>query len=102
MKTTEQWLSEYGESHRNHTNKLIHWICVPAIMFSLIGLLSSIPADGLASLFPEQFAHFANWGTVLLLLALLFYLHLSFAMFLGMLLIAALTVWGVYTLRQIT
>jgi uncharacterized membrane protein YGL010W len=101
MKTTQQWLSEYGESHRNHTNKLIHWICVPAIMFSLIGLLSSIPSDGLASVFPEKFAPFANWGTVFLLLSLLFYLRLSLVMFLGMLLIATLMVLGVYALRQI-
>ncbi len=42
MRTVNQWLSEYGESHRNETNKLIHWICVPAIFFSLIGLLYSI------------------------------------------------------------
>ncbi|MES2731606.1 MAG: Mpo1-like protein [Bacteroidota bacterium] len=100
MKTTEQWLSEYGESHRNHTNKLIHWLCVPAIMFSLIGLLSSIPSESLASLFPVQLAPFANWGTVFLVFALLFYLRLSFVMFLGMLIIATLFVWGNYQLRQ--
>ena len=32
-------LSEYGESHQNPTNKLVHWVCVPLIMFSLLGLL---------------------------------------------------------------
>ena len=42
MKTIEQWLSEYGESHRNETNKMIHWICVPTIFFSIAGLLYSI------------------------------------------------------------
>jgi uncharacterized membrane protein YGL010W len=99
MKTTQQWLSEYGESHRNHTNKLIHWICVPAIMFSLIGLLSSIPADGLASLFPESMAPFVNWGTIFLIFSLFFYLRLSLMMFLGMLIIATLMVWGNYALR---
>ena len=36
-------LSEYGESHQNPTNKLVHWVCVPLIMFSLIGLLWSMP-----------------------------------------------------------
>jgi len=102
MKTTEQWLSEYGESHRNHTNKLIHWICVPAIMFSLIGLLSSIPSEALASLFPEWLAPYINWGTIFLLFSLLFYLRLSFVMFLGMLLIAILIIWGVQLLRNAT
>jgi len=36
-------LSKYGESHQNPTNKLVHWVCVPLIMFSLIGLLWSVP-----------------------------------------------------------
>ena len=43
MKTTEEWLSQYGESHQNPTNKLIHWICIPAIVVSLLGLLASVP-----------------------------------------------------------
>ena len=43
MKTVEQWLDEYGESHRNPANKLLHWICVPAIVVSLIGLLWYLP-----------------------------------------------------------
>ncbi len=42
MKPLQQWLSEYGESHKNETNKTIHWICVPSIFFSLIGLFFSI------------------------------------------------------------
>ena len=39
MKTVHQWFDEYGESHQNSTNKLIHWICVPAILFSILGIL---------------------------------------------------------------
>lgn len=36
MAKTMQWfLDKYGESHQNATNKLIHWVCVPSIMFSL-------------------------------------------------------------------
>ena len=38
MKTVDQWFEEYGESHQNRTNKAIHWLCIPLIMFSLIGL----------------------------------------------------------------
>ena len=29
-KSADQWFAEYGESHRNPTNKAIHWIAVPA------------------------------------------------------------------------
>lgn len=32
-------LGAYAESHRNHTNEVIHCICVPAIVFALLGLL---------------------------------------------------------------
>ncbi len=102
MRTTAQWLAEYGESHQHGTNKLIHWICVPLIMFSLIGLLWSIPAGALQSLFPQSIAEFVNWGTLFLVLALLFYLRLSFAMFLGMLCIGTIMAVGNYLLSRNT
>lgn len=38
MRNLQQWLDEYSESHRNMTNKRIHWLCVPAILFSLVGM----------------------------------------------------------------
>ena len=39
MATLSGLLSEYGGSPQNPTNKLVHWVCVPLIMFSLLGLL---------------------------------------------------------------
>jgi len=32
-------LGKYSESHLNPTNEVIHFICIPAIVFSLLGLL---------------------------------------------------------------
>jgi len=32
-------LARYGESHRNPVNELIHIACIPAIVFSLLGIL---------------------------------------------------------------
>jgi uncharacterized membrane protein YGL010W len=32
-------LAHYGESHRNPVNELIHIVCIPAIVFSLLGIL---------------------------------------------------------------
>ena len=43
MRSIHDWLNEYGESHQNPINKMIHWICVPLIMLSLMGLLWTIP-----------------------------------------------------------
>lgn len=42
MKTLETWLSEYSESHQNHSNQLIHKVCVPLIFFSLLGVLWTV------------------------------------------------------------
>lgn len=86
--TLEQWLAEYGESHRNPINKRIHWICVPAIYFSLVGLLASLPmpVTGLSS--------WLNWGSLALVLACLYYLVLSRPVFIGMTLVSLLAVLG--------
>jgi uncharacterized membrane protein YGL010W len=35
-------LAKYAESHRNHTNELIHIVCVPVIVFSLLGIVWAI------------------------------------------------------------
>jgi len=35
-------LNRYGESHQNHTNQIIHKICVPLILWSLLGLLYEV------------------------------------------------------------
>jgi uncharacterized membrane protein YGL010W len=39
MRAVDRLFERYGESHRNPTNKAIHWVCVPAIMWSLLGML---------------------------------------------------------------
>lgn len=95
MKTIQQWFHEYGLSHQNHTNKLIHWICVPLIFFSITGLLASIPSGALQQPFPAPLQPYVHFGTILLLLGLLFYLRLSFPMFLGMALVCLLVLWAV-------
>lgn len=77
MKTVDQWLSEYGESHQNSTNKTVHWICVPAIFLSITGLLYSIKLPvGL------------NVGVVVLILVTFYYIRLSITLGLGMMFFA--------------
>ena len=44
MKTITEWLDEYSESHQDKTNKAIHWVCVPAILFSIVGMLAHFSA----------------------------------------------------------
>jgi uncharacterized membrane protein YGL010W len=80
MKTLDQWFEEYAVSHQNPKNKAIHYICVPAIFFSIVGLLMSIPSAFLSNLLHLNQPIIENWAVVVLILVLLFYLRLSFAM----------------------
>ena len=102
MRTMQDWFDEYGESHQNPTNKLIHWVCVPLIFFSIVGLLMEIPLGGLPGLFPAQIAPHVHLGTALLVFGLLFYLRISLPMALGMLLVAVVMLTGNYALRAAT
>ncbi|MBD2715078.1 DUF962 domain-containing protein [Hymenobacter sp. BT646] len=78
-------LDEYGESHQNPTNKLVHWICVPLIMFSILGLLWSVPVpQAIRSISP-----WLNCATLVMVLALVYYVRLSGRLAVGMVL-----VWG--------
>src|SRR6267143_1610253 len=83
MRKIDQLLSEYGESHQNVTNKIIHWICVPLIFFSVMGLIASIPS-GLVQSYLGPGNPYANWATVTLLLAIAYYVSLSITLAIGM------------------
>ena len=41
-RTIDTLLAQYSESHLNPTNEVIHFICVPVIVFTLLGLLWSL------------------------------------------------------------
>lgn len=93
MRKIDALLNEYGESHQNGLNKRIHWICVPSIFFSIVGLIASIPAGPVQNLFPS-WGPYANWATVIMVLPLLYYLRLSWQLFLGFIPWGAFCVWG--------
>lgn len=98
MRSIHSWLDEYGESHLNKTNKAIHWICVPSIMLSLIGLFWSIPVPAFAS----DISPWLNFGTVFVLLATIYYLILSPAMMAGMVFVAGFMLLINYFIAQIS
>ncbi len=84
MSKIEPLLEEYGLSHQNPVNKVIHWICVPLIVFSIVGLLWSIPAHTLISIFPYTDPTYLNWALVGVLFTLFYYFTLSQPLFYGM------------------
>lgn len=85
MKPLQTWFNEYAESHQNITNKKIHWICIPTIFYSIIGLFASIPSSFIEDIAPEALVPFSHWGTIFVIFGLVFYLLLSIPMFFGIL-----------------
>ena len=71
MKTQKQWFDEYALSHQNKTNQLIHYICVPLIFFSIVGLFMSIPSKGIENLVRMNNPILENWATLILFVLLL-------------------------------
>jgi uncharacterized membrane protein YGL010W len=88
MVTMDGLLEKYGESHLNPINKLIHWVCVPSIVFSLFGFLYALT-------FPVERGLFTNWAFVLYAFSLIFYLRLSLPITLGMMLVCGAMIFGV-------
>ncbi len=101
MRSLDQWFSEYAVSHQNETNQLIHYICVPAIFFSIVGLLMSIPPGPLTGIFPMYIPFLENWAVVALILVLLFYMRLSVSMGIKILIFAGICIAGNYFISQV-
>lgn len=85
MRTFQEWMREYAISHTNPTNQLIHKVCVPLIMLTVIGFFWAIPTPLFFASIP-----FLNWATLFVLGCLIFYLTLNFKMFLGMLIMTGM------------
>jgi len=91
MRKIDQLLAEYGESHQNATNKAIHWICVPLIFFSVVGIIASLPSGLVQSFLGEN--PYANWATVFMVIALGYYVTLSIPLAVGMMGFGALCLY---------
>ena len=97
MKSVDQWLDEYGESHQNSANKTLHWICVPIIVVSLIGLLWSLPTP--ASW--REISPLLNWGSLFLASSVLYYMMISVSLALGMALFVVLVMLSIVGLQNL-
>lgn len=68
-RSLEAWLADYAVSHQNPINKKIHWLCVPVIFASILGM--GMTWQPIATL-------------VLLALVMVFYFKLSPKLFFAM------------------
>jgi uncharacterized membrane protein YGL010W len=95
MRAIDKLLAEYGESHQNATNKLVHWICVPAIFFSLVGLLYSVKLP--YQLLPDIQLNLAH---LVLLASLFYYFRLSKPLTIGLLIFSFICLWLCYIIEE--
>ncbi|RMZ59769.1 DUF962 domain-containing protein [Chryseobacterium nematophagum] len=75
MRKIDLLFAEYSESHKNPTNKLIHWICVPLIFWTVLGFISFIPSPHICS---SYYGCISIVSIIAIILVAIFYIRLSF------------------------
>lgn len=95
VRPVDRWFAAYADDHRNPTNQLLHVICVPAIVWSLLAMLYVIPTPEFlrATLPQEGVIAGAAMG-----LALLFWLRMSWSLGVGILVLTVASFWLAATL----
>lgn len=78
----DRFLGNYSEDHRNETNQLIHWLCVPPIVWTVIAFLWLIPV-------PAALGRPGLWAALAMVAALAFYVRLSIRLALAMVVVFA-------------
>ena len=81
MSDTDEWLTDYGETHRDIQYAAVYWMSVPVLVVGMVGLLWSLPV-------PQEFLAISpvlNWGTAFLLATVVYYFIISMPLAIGML-----------------
>jgi uncharacterized membrane protein YGL010W len=97
-KLVDVYFDKYAESHQNHTNEIVHWICVPLIVFSLLGLVWAIPFPHLNLL--GQYNGYFNWASFLIAFSIFYYYKLSPVLSYFMLLLIFAFTFGIIQLEE--
>ena len=99
MSDAHALIESYGESHQNPTNKTIHWICVPTIMWTTVGMLWSIPHAYFGT---GPGTEWLNWGTIGVGLSLVFYFRMSLTVGAGMFMVGGALLGLCYLVEPVT
>jgi uncharacterized membrane protein YGL010W len=91
------WLDSYSNDHQHPTNRLLHWICVPLIVWCAIAMMWTIPV-------PPMIGRPGFWAVAALVLAFAWYWkqshRLAAALFVALVLLCLLTEWAYRSLGQ--
>ena len=88
MRTMQDWIDSYSADHRNPTNQMFHWFCVPPIVWSVIALLWATPV-------PFTALRPGSWAVLVMVLAFYWYWKRSHRLAVGLLI--AFAVLGLLT-----
>ncbi|MGA7297611.1 MAG: Mpo1-like protein [Rhodanobacteraceae bacterium] len=70
MRDVHEWFGSYSADHQNPTNRAIHWLCVPVILWCVVAFLWLVPV-------PENIGRAGLWAAAAMLTVFVFYLRLS-------------------------
>jgi uncharacterized membrane protein YGL010W len=68
-------IEQYASFHQKPANRVINYICIPLIVFSVLGFVWSIPFPHLA--FLGKYNGFINWASFIIAFGIYYYLKLS-------------------------
>lgn len=84
----DRLLGNYAEDHRNHVNQVVHWICVPLIVWTVIAAIWVIPV-------PPSIGQPGLWAALAMAVACGWYFRLSRTI--GLAMLAVFVVYGFAT-----
>ncbi|MBM7130174.1 DUF962 domain-containing protein [Dyella mobilis] len=77
------WFDSYGRDHQHPTNRLLHWFCVPPIVWSALAMMWTIPV-------PQAWFRPGSWAVLAIVLAFTWYWKHSHRLAAALLIVFAL------------
>ena len=99
MRSKEQFINAYAESHQNPVNQISHFICVTVIVFCSLGILWCVPVGQWLGL-PANIAPWVNMATIGGVLSGIFYARLGLKTLLAMTVWFGISIAGIYAMQS--
>jgi uncharacterized membrane protein YGL010W len=96
-RTIDIYFAKYNEYHTNPVNRIINYICIPVITFSVIGFIWSLPFININFLGVK--AGFLNWASFLIAFSIYYYYRMSPILSYCMLLVVFAFAYGIVQLE---
>lgn len=91
QRSMREWLDSYSQDHQHPINRLLHWICVPLIVWSALALLWTAPV-------PASLLRPGAWAVFAIVLAFAWYWkrshRLGGALLIALAMLALICAWA--------